>query len=187
MDSEEKDAAETPEPELLWHVVRTRPKSEHLAAAAIRKQVGVEVFCPRLRFEKGTRRGKVWFVEALFPGYIFARIDLTEHLRYVQSINGVTGLVRFGENFSVLEPGIIDALKGQFTGEEETREIRPEIGAGDEVQIVEGAMRGLTVLVTRVISAQKRVAILFEWLGQDREAEIPVSRIVRKGNVRSDE
>ena len=163
------------------------PKSEHLAAAALRKQVGIEVFCPRLRYEKGTRRGKVWFVEALFPGYTFARLDLDAQLRHVQAVNGVTGLVRFGEKFSVLDPGIIAALRGTFSGGEEIREIRPEIGAGDEVQIVDGALRGLTVLVTRVIAPQRRVAILFEWLGGEREVEIAVNKIVRKGNVRAEE
>ena len=81
------------EGEAGWFVVRTRPKSEHIAAIHLMKFADIdEVFSPRIRYEKGTRRGKVWFTEALFPGYIFARFDLNEKLRAVNATNGVSGV-----------------------------------------------------------------------------------------------
>ena len=58
--------------EARWYVLRTRPKSEHIAANALAQRSGIEVYCPRLKFRKMTSRGKVTFTEALFPGYIFA-------------------------------------------------------------------------------------------------------------------
>ena len=55
-----------------WRCLRGKPKREHLAAQHLRL-AGFEAFCPRIRHQRRTVRGKVWFVEALFPGYLFAR------------------------------------------------------------------------------------------------------------------
>src|SRR5258708_9094266 len=57
----------------IWFCLRTQPKHEHIAAAALRHRLEIRCFAPRVRFPKATRRGKVWFVEAMFPGYLFAQ------------------------------------------------------------------------------------------------------------------
>ena len=44
-----------------WFCVRSQPKREHIAAAHLRNLVEVEVFCPRLRIRKATRRGGCYF------------------------------------------------------------------------------------------------------------------------------
>ena len=58
-----------------WFCLRAQPKREHIAAACLRQISEVEVFSPRVRFRKHTNRGPVWFVESMFPGYLFARFD----------------------------------------------------------------------------------------------------------------
>ena len=67
--------------EAAWYVLRTQTKRESLAAASLREMGGIEVLSPRLRYRKVTRRGKVWWVEAMFPGYILARFSLEEQER----------------------------------------------------------------------------------------------------------
>src|SRR5260370_33331325 len=62
-------------PTKAWFCLRAQPKREHIAAACLRQTCEVEVFCPRLRFRQLTSRGPVWFIEAMFPGYLFARFD----------------------------------------------------------------------------------------------------------------
>ena len=96
-----------------WYALRAKPKAEHLAAAHVSRLDGVDVFCPRIRFEKTTRRGRVWFVEALFPGYLFARFDLAESLRAVQSSQQVSGLVHFGTDFPTLNRAAIEELRAE--------------------------------------------------------------------------
>ena len=39
-----------------WYCVRTQTKREHIAAGHLRELEGVEVFCPRLKYRKATRR-----------------------------------------------------------------------------------------------------------------------------------
>src|SRR5256885_9917179 len=50
------DPAEATE---AWYCARTQPKHEHIAAANLRKRLGLDVFHPRLRLERATRRGAV--------------------------------------------------------------------------------------------------------------------------------
>ena len=61
---------------LAWYCARTKPKHEHIAAANVRQNLGLEVFHPRLRMERATQRGVMRVVEPLFPCYIFIRCVL---------------------------------------------------------------------------------------------------------------
>ena len=81
-----------------WFCVRTQTKREHIAAEHLKELEGIEVFCPRLRYRKATRRGKVWWIEPLFPGYLLAKFKLAEMERAVTFCQGVRGLVRFGSD-----------------------------------------------------------------------------------------
>ncbi len=65
---------QTESAERAWYCLRSQPKHEHIAAAHLRLLEGVTVFCPRIRFKRATRQGLVWVTEAMFPGYLFARI-----------------------------------------------------------------------------------------------------------------
>ena len=49
-----------------WYCVRTQPKHEHIAAASLGRNLGLEVFHPRLRLERATRRGQMRVIEPLF-------------------------------------------------------------------------------------------------------------------------
>ena len=59
------------EDEMKWYCVQVGPKREHIAAANLQVEEGVEVFCPRIRYRKKTRRGVIWFVEAMFPCLLY--------------------------------------------------------------------------------------------------------------------
>ena len=171
-----------------WYCVRTKPKSEHLAARNLQGFANLdEVFCPRIRFEKPTRRGKVWFVEALFPGYLFARFDLASDLRAVNASTGVTGVLRFADSYPQISASYIAELRAEFPEEENAiRIVEPEIGEGDEVVLTEGPMAGLETIVTKLFSGQERVRVLLDWLGQEREAEVSLRSLMRPGEIRSE-
>ncbi|MEM9284055.1 MAG: transcription termination/antitermination NusG family protein [Verrucomicrobiota bacterium] len=173
-------------PESGWYCVRSKPKCEHLAARHLQAFAHLdEVFCPRIRFEKSTQRGKVWFVEALFPGYLFAKFDLGNDLRAVNATSAVTGVLRFADQYPLIADCYIDELKNEFPEEEnEIRVIEPEIGEGDEVVLTEGPMTGLKTIVTGLVSGQDRVRVLLEWLGQEREAEVSLRSLSKPGEVR---
>src|SRR5437762_14212830 len=116
-------------PEPVWFCLKTQPKREHLAATALRRQFGVECFSPRLRFRKMTQRGPVWFVEAMFPGYLFARFIYSKQHRVVEHSLGIRGVVHFGNRFATLPDAIILALQSHVGAKEvATIDSSPKIG-----------------------------------------------------------
>src|SRR5437867_9199724 len=89
----------TPALSPAWFCLRAQPKHEHIAARHLRQMPGVEVFLPRIRFRRTTRRGAVWATEALFPNYLFARFDWHTSLRRVHHAPGVAGVIHFGDRW----------------------------------------------------------------------------------------
>jgi transcriptional antiterminator RfaH len=171
-----------------WFVLRTKQKCEHLAAIHLMKYADLDdVFSPRIRFEKATRRGKVWFIEALFPGYIFARFDLNEKLRAVNATNSVFGVLRFADLYPQVHDDFIGQLRAEFPEEDqELRVIHQPIAEGDEVIILDGVMTGVKTIVTRILSGKERVRVLLEWLGEERETEVCYTSILPTRLARSE-
>jgi transcription antitermination factor NusG len=98
-----------------WYVVHSRPKCEHIAAGLMAGLEGVKTYCPRIRFQKSTRRGKVWFVEALFPSYFFAHFNAAEMLRAVKHSQSVIRVVGFGESLARVDDAVIEQIKAEMT------------------------------------------------------------------------
>lgn len=164
--------------ERAWFCVRTRQKSEHIAAAHLRELAEIDVFNPRIRFKRPRGRHKMWVTEALFPGYVFAKFNWREMLKAVHYTNGVTGVVHFGEQWPIIDDTIIAEWQANL-GEEELAvcEELPELG--EEVLITTGAFKGLLAQVVRVSNAQRRVAVLMEFLGQQVQLELQSEQFTR--------
>lgn len=161
----------------LWFCLRTQPKQERLAATTLRRQLEIPCFSPHLRFRRATRRGAVWFVEAMFPGYLFAQFVYPTHHRRVQHSSGIQGIVHFGDYVATLDPEVVAALQ-ERAGKEEIVTIDPEIRVGQSVKIAEGPFQGLEVLVTRLLPARERIRVLLEFLGRSVETEISTPKVV---------
>jgi hypothetical protein len=117
-----------------WFCVRTLPKHEHIAAAQLRLQSsGVEVFLPRIRYQRTTRRGPAWVTEALFLNYVFARFELAASLRLVQAARGVRGVVHFGARWPTIPETAIAELKAAM-GVDSVKTLSQEFRPGDEVE-----------------------------------------------------
>lgn len=162
-----------------WYCIHTKSKSEHIAAAhLIQLTEEMEVFSPRLRYLKKTVRGKVWYVEALFPGYVFARFSLGQWLRAVNYTNAVLRVIHFGGRYPTVPQEIIALWRERVDGEALIT-VQEQLEAGDEIEIVEGPLRGLRTVITKVLPAKERVRILLEMLGNEREVELAVDAIRR--------
>jgi transcriptional antiterminator RfaH len=168
---------------VAWFCVRSQLKHEHIAAAHLRKMEGVEVFLPRIRFQRVTRQGSAWVQEALFPGYLFARFDWQAAFRQVQASNGVRGIVHFGKNWPTIPDSTMKVLRETF-GTEELHTISPEFAPGDAVRIADGTLRGLYGVVAKVTPSRGRIAVLMELLGQQTMIEMKAASIIKEGKER---
>lgn len=148
-----------------WFCLRTQTKREHIAAAILSKIDDVEVFCPRISQIKKTRTGKKRFVEAMFPGYIFARFSMAENYRRVIHSPGVSGMVGRGDRKAV-PTTIIEDLKASLP-EGVIEAPDPSIEPGAKIEFVSGTLKGLNGKVLAQLPANNRIQILLEFLGRE--------------------
>lgn len=169
-----------------WFCVRTQTKREHIAAKHLRELEGIEVFCPRIKYRKATRRGKVWWLEPLFPGYLLAKFDRSEMERAVTFCQGVRGLVRFGTEIPDVPEAFVESLIRQVSEQSdddnaELITVPPAISVGDEVEVATGPFRGMKGVIRSVAPATERVKILLEFLGQVQPVDLDLFSILLPG------
>jgi transcriptional antiterminator RfaH len=156
---------------VAWFCVRTHAKHEHIAAAQLRQEAHIKVFLPRIRYKRSTRSGMVWVTEALFRDYFFARFDLDFALRRVQAARSVRGVVHFGYRWPAIPDSAFAELQAAL-GCLDIRQVEETLRPGDVVHIGGGPMHGLEGVVTRVMPARERVALLLEFLGRQTMVEL---------------
>ena len=124
-----------------------------------------------------TQRGPVWFVEAMFPGYLFVKFVYSTQHRAVESSHGISGIVHFGDRLATLPENIVAALQSEV-GSEEIVTLDCSIKLGQSVQIIAGPFHGLEVLVTQLLPAKERIRVLFDFLGRSMEMEISTFQVL---------
>ena len=162
--------------DLAWYCARTKPKHEHIAAANVRKNLELEVFHPRLRLERATRRGVVRVIEPLFPCYIFVRCVYGEIFNEIRYTTGISTLVHFGDRIPTIADSVIEELRECFE-QEEPMLVEDRLLPGDEVVLGDGAFVGIRAFVLRVLTARQRVQVLLDILGRPTTVEVDRSTV----------
>ncbi|MFZ1074077.1 MAG: transcriptional activator RfaH [Verrucomicrobiia bacterium] len=170
---------------LAWYCARTKPKHEHIAAANLRQNLGLEVFHPRLRIERATQRGVMRVVEPLFPCYVFIRCVLDENFSEIRHTSGISSLVHFGQKIPTVPDSIIEELRECFEADDPMT-VEDRISPADEVIFVEGAFTGMRAFVLRIMPAKKRVQVLLEVLGGPTPVEVERSAVVLERSTLAD-
>lgn len=160
-----------------WYCLHIAPRQENKVAQLLQRELELEVFAPRIRFRRMRAGRPIWTTEALFPGYLFARFEYLERRRRINALPGVASIVHFGEQATEVGEGMIAELRA-LVSDHETIEVTADPQVGTDVIITAGPMRGLKVLVTRVMPARQRIAVLLEMLGTHREVEIETTRVL---------
>lgn len=175
--------------QFAWYCLRCQPKKERIAVMHLQKEVQVDAFAPRISFYKKTRTGKKRFVEALFPGYVFVHCNIEECLRFLLSMPGVTGVVRYGNVIPSLPDQLMTDLVDRFPSQDEPIQVNQEtFEPGSEVTVVEGAFKNLNAVVENYLPAKKRIQILINFLGRDVSLTLTSQMVlpVKNKNIRSD-
>ena len=153
-----------------WHVVRTRPLGEYLAADSLRR-IDLQVFFPRIR----TRQPRLGRQDVpLFPGYLFFRYNLDEDgWPAFYDVPHVLGPVQFEGVSPPVPDEVIDTLAKQVDMYNEERGPRARLIAGQRVRVVSGKLECLAEVVVEPKSKQARVRVLLEFLGRMVIAQVP--------------
>jgi transcriptional antiterminator RfaH len=168
-----------------WYCARTKPKHEHIAAANVRKYLGLEVFHPQLRLQRSTQRGLVRVVESLFPCYIFINCVIQEHINDIRYTNGVSSIVHFADRIPTVSDTVIADLRSCFCAEEPMA-VEERLAPGAEVVMNHGAFAGMHASVLRVMSAGRRVQVLLDILGRPTAVEVDRHLVALEKNTMAD-
>lgn len=95
----------------------------------------------------------------------------------------VAEVLHFGSGLAALPEETIAVLREEFP-DAEPRELAPpsaRIAPGDDVEILTGALTGITALISQVLPGEERVRILLDWLGDTREVELSSDTLRKSG------
>lgn len=160
-----------------WFCLRSEPKREHVAAANLRDRVTVEVFAPRIRSARTTRRGMATtLTEALFPGYLFARFAYPDQVRHVVSTTGVTGIVSFGGRPPAVADDVIHYLQREVAHADQVP-AAPVFEEGTWVRILSGCFQYIEGRVLHFDPRSDRVRLLLTLLGSEVQVSVAARRV----------
>jgi len=163
--------------EAQWYVVRSQSKRERIASETIREMLDLEVIAPMVRYKKATKRGKVWWSEAMFPGYFFVKFVPAEHARAVQGMRGVLTVLKFGSVYPVISKEFIEGLN-ESIGEGDELVLEPKVEVGGAYEVANGPFMGFEGRIVEVLPGSERVRLLIEMLGQERAVEVDLFSIL---------
>ena len=93
---------------------------------------------------------------------------------------GVAGVVHFGLFWPIVPDETVEGIRA-VVGDEEVRLVEPALKVGDEVEVATGSFTGFHGIVTRVMPARDRVAVLLEFLGRQTLVELPLGGVSHDG------
>ncbi|HEY4378859.1 MAG TPA: UpxY family transcription antiterminator [Acidobacteriaceae bacterium] len=136
----------TPSPALHWYAIHTRSRHEKSIAARLNSQA-TEIFLPLHRSRSTWKNGVHAEVDLpLFPCYLFARFDLQDRLRLLQT----PGVLGFAATSTRPLPIPNEEIAFLRTATEKLEaEPHPYLNCGDRVRIVSGPLAGMEGILTR--------------------------------------
>jgi transcriptional antiterminator RfaH len=160
-----------------WFAVRTKPRSEDLADHHLRRQA-YETFYPRIPRHVKHARKTILRYQALFPGYVFVRIDAShQRWRPVDSTLGVASIVKFAGAPAPLATGLVEALMARASDTGEIRLLGPDFAPGQKVRVISGAFSEWIGTVLDLPAAD-RVALLTGMMGRSVKLTLPRSAVI---------
>ena len=131
---------------LEWFAIHTRSRHEKAIAARLDAQA-TETFLPLHRSRHTWKNGVHAEVDQpLFPCYLFARIEIGERLRLLQT-PGVLGFAATTARPTAIPNEEIALLRTATA--KLTAEPHPYLNCGDRVRIVQGPLAGMEGILTR--------------------------------------
>lgn len=154
---------------LRWYVINTKPKKEGQVERLFREG-GFTIYCPKYMREKRVR--------PFFPGYAFLQFDFPEQYQMVRYTRGVKRIVGTDEGPTPIPEDVVRALKErERDGLIVFEKYGEEPSVGDEIEVVEGPLKGLRGIFRKEIGDSERVMILLNYVSYQAMLLIEKSKL----------
>jgi len=139
-----------------WYVINTKPKKE-FHVEKLFKEGGVKIYNPKYLYENKIR--------PFFPGYEFIYFDFPAQYQLVRYTRGVKRVVGSKDlPTPILEDVILGIKSREVNGLIEIDKYGEEPEIGDEIEVVEGPLKGLRGIFKKELTAKERVLILLNYV-----------------------
>lgn len=149
--------------EPCWYLIQSKVHHENVAHSNLQR-LGVQVFYPSLSRVK-TFRGQLQNVkEAIFPGYLFVKMDTSTEFRKVAYARGVLRVVTFGSKPAVVSEDIIQSIHSRMhdgvvlVNPDSPLKVKP----GQIIRVQKGPFSGVDAVFEQEFSGTQRVALLLK-------------------------
>ena len=139
-----------------WYVINTKPKKE-FQVERLFTEGGIEIYNPKYMHEER--------IKPFFPGYEFISFDFPDQYRLVKYTRGVKRVVGAREIPVPIPNEVIHEIKSREVNgliEIDKYGEKPEVG--DEIEVVEGPLKGLRGVFKKELTAKERVLILLNYV-----------------------
>lgn len=139
-----------------WYVLNTKPKKE-FQVEKLFLTGGIEVYNPKYIRDGG--------VHPFFAGYEFIKFEFPDEYRLVRYTRGVKRVVGNREGPIRIQDEVIEQLKSrEVDGHIELEKYGREPDLGDEIEVMEGPLKGLRGIFKKDITDKDRVIILLNYV-----------------------
>ena len=140
----------------MWYVINTKPKKE-FQVERLFVEGGFEIYTPKYRQDKQ--------IKPFFPGYQFVNFEYPEQYRIVKYTRGVKRIIGNESGPIPVSEEVIKQIKTrEVNGLIELEKYGLEPDVGDEIQVMEGAMKGLRGVFQKEMTAKEGVIILLNYV-----------------------
>lgn len=161
-----------------WYLLQCKPRQNFRAEENLCNQ-GFTCFQPVVdveRLQQGRRR---LASEALFPGYLFIRLDsVNDNWSPIRSTRGVTRMVGFNGRPQPVPDDVVMALRQRIAHQPRIAPLQP----GDKVMIKDGAFAAIEAIF-KAFDGDERVVILISLMHREQQLVVPVSGIEKVDSI----
>jgi len=139
-----------------WFVINTKPKKE-FQVEKLFTEGGIEVYNPKYMYENK--------MKPFFSGYGFVYFDFPAQYQLVKYTRGVKRVIGSREAPTAIHEEVIREIKSrEIDGLIELYKYGEEPEVGDEIEVMEGPLKGLRGIFKKELTAKERVIILLNYV-----------------------
>lgn len=161
-----------------WIAVHTHANAEDKATSHLKRQ-GFDAYLPRYLKRRRHARKTDFVARALFPRYLFVRLDETQSWRAIQSTVGVSALVTNGDGPGMVPDALIEQLKLR---EDDAGMVAlnpaDAFAINQSVRIVDGPLAD-HVGQFQGLSGDQRVMVLLDLMGRSVKVKVPFDALAK--------
>ena len=152
-----------------WFVLNTKPKKE-FQVEKIFSEAGFTIYNPKFIQEKK--------IKPFFPGYEFIYFDFPEQYRLVRYTRGVKRVVGNEAGPIPIAEEMVEQIRArEIDGAIELDKYGVVPGVGDEIEVMEGPLKGLRGIFKRELTEKERVLILLNYVSYQGQLVIDKKKL----------